>query len=114
MSDGKTNNGKVPICNSIAKSAKCAHFLAAIDMGLKDKPNKKMSDYIHEQCVETGCEKSFFCAFVTARFVPAFPFSRRRCRGLVASGAHATSSLCSSRTASTLAVTRACLLCHCA
>jgi hypothetical protein len=60
MSDGKTNNGKVPICNFIAKSAKGAHFLAATDMGLKDKSNKKMADYIHEQCVETGCERSFF------------------------------------------------------
>jgi hypothetical protein len=115
MSDGKTNNGEVPICNSIAKSAKGAHFLAAVDMGLKNKSNKKMADYIHEQCVETGVERSFFlCAFLTARVVPAFRFWRRRWRGLVASGAHATSSLCSSRTASTLTVTRACLLCHCA
>jgi hypothetical protein len=54
MSDGKTNNGKVPICNFIAKSAKGAHFLAAVDMDLKNKSNKKMADYIHEQCVETG------------------------------------------------------------
>jgi hypothetical protein len=60
MSDGKTNNGKVPICNFIAKSAKGAHFLAAVDMGHKDKSNKKMANYIHEQCVETGCERSFF------------------------------------------------------
>jgi hypothetical protein len=64
----------VPICNFIAKSAKGAHFLAAVDMGLKDKSNKKMADYIHEQCVETGCENSLFCAFLTARFVPAFHF----------------------------------------
>jgi hypothetical protein len=65
----------MPICNFIAKSAKGAHFLAAVDMGLKDKSNKKMADYIHEQCVETGCERVFFfCAFLTVRFVPAFPF----------------------------------------
>jgi hypothetical protein len=75
MSDGKTNNGKMPICNSIAKSAKGAHFLAAVDMGLKDKPNKKMADYIHEQCVETGCERSFFfCAFLTARLEKKMPW----------------------------------------
>jgi hypothetical protein len=34
MSGGKTNNGKVPIVNYIAKSPKGAHFLAAVDMGL--------------------------------------------------------------------------------
>jgi hypothetical protein len=32
MSGGKTNNGKVPIVNYIAKSPKGAHFLAAVDM----------------------------------------------------------------------------------
>jgi hypothetical protein len=30
MSGGKTNNGKVPIVNYIAKSPKGAHFLAAV------------------------------------------------------------------------------------
>jgi hypothetical protein len=115
MSDGKTNNGEVPICNFIAKSAQGAHFLAAVDMSPKDKPNKKMADYIHEQCVETGVEKSFFLCVLDGALRSSFPFlEEKRCRGLLASGAHATSSLCSSRTASTLAVTRACLLCHCA
>ena len=63
MSDGKTNNGKVPICNFIAKSAKGAHFLAAVDMSLKDKSNKKMADYIHEQCVETGVEAAQLASY---------------------------------------------------
>jgi hypothetical protein len=118
MSDGKTNNGKVPICNSIAKSTKGAHFLAAVDMGLKDKSNKKMADYIHEQCVETGVGRSFFLCVLDGALRSSFPFLEKKMpwisKRLVASGDHATSSLCSSRTASTLTVTRACLLCHCA
>jgi hypothetical protein len=55
MSGGKTNNGKVPIVNYIAKSPKGAHFLAAVDMGLlAEKDNKKMAQYLHDKCVETG------------------------------------------------------------
>jgi hypothetical protein len=74
MSDGKTNNGKVPICNFIAKSAKGAHFLAAVDMSLKDKSNKKMAEYIHEQCVATGVEKSFFLCVLDGALRSSFPF----------------------------------------
>jgi hypothetical protein len=32
MSDGKTNNGRIPIANYIAASPKGTHFLAADDM----------------------------------------------------------------------------------
>jgi hypothetical protein len=54
MSDGKTNSGKVPIVNYIAKSAHDSHFLAAVDMGTKEKDNKEMAEYLHSKCVETG------------------------------------------------------------
>ena len=74
MSDGKTNNGKVPICNFIAKSAHGSHFLAAVDMGTKEKDNRTMAKYLHEKCVETGFEKSFFLCVLDGALRSSFPF----------------------------------------
>ena len=74
MSGGKTNNGKVPIVNYIAKSPKGAHFLAAVDMGLAEKDNKKMAQYLHEKCVETGFEKSFYLCVLDGALRSAFPY----------------------------------------
>jgi hypothetical protein len=74
MSDGKTNNGKVPIVNFIAKSPHGAHFLAAVDMGTAEKDNKKMAQYLHEKCVETGFEKSFFLCVLDGALRSSFPF----------------------------------------
>ena len=74
MSDGKTNNAKVPIVNYIAKSPKGAHFLAAVDMGLAEKDNKKMAQYLHEKCVETGFEKSFYLCVLDGALRSAFPY----------------------------------------
>ena len=73
MSDGKTNNGKVPIVNYVAMSAKGAHFLAAVDMGLLQKDNKKMAEYLHEKCVATGFEKSFYLCVLDGALRSAFP-----------------------------------------
>jgi hypothetical protein len=57
MSGGKTNNGKVPIVNYIAKSPKGAHFLAAVDMGLARRTTRSWP-----QCMiafNELCEKIF-------------------------------------------------------
>jgi hypothetical protein len=74
MSGGKTNNGKVPIVNYIAKSPKGVHFLAAVDMGLAEKNNKKMAQYLHEKCVEISYEKSFYLCVLDGALRLAFPF----------------------------------------
>ena len=74
MSDGKTNNGKIPIANFIARSAHGSHFLADVDMGTKDKDNRTMAGYLHEKCVETGFEKSFYLCVLDGAMRSAFPF----------------------------------------
>jgi hypothetical protein len=67
MSDGKTNNGRIPIVNyaihrGVAEghSFPRAHFIAADDMSNVAKDNVKMAKSLHEKCIETGFEKSFY------------------------------------------------------
>jgi hypothetical protein len=73
MSDGKTNKSRNPIINFIAASAHGAHFLAAEDMSDKQKDNKKMAEYLHEKCVDTGKVKSFYMCVLDGALRSAFP-----------------------------------------
>jgi hypothetical protein len=43
-------------------------------MGLAEKNNKKMAQYLHEKCVETGYEKSFYLYILDGALRSAFPF----------------------------------------
>jgi hypothetical protein len=73
MSDGKTNNGRIPIVNYIAASPKGTHFLAADDMSNVAKDNVKMAKYLHEKCIETGFERSFYACVLDGALRSAFP-----------------------------------------
>jgi hypothetical protein len=66
-------------CLCDRKSPKGAHFLAAVDMGLAEKDNRKMAQYLHEKCVETGYEKSFYLCVLDGALRDVNRFSNLRC-----------------------------------
>ena len=78
MSGGKTNNGRIPIVNYIAASPKGTHFLAADDMSNVAKDNVKMAKYLHEKCIETGFERSFYACVLDGALRSAFPHIEAR------------------------------------
>ena len=78
MSGGKTNNGKVPIVNYIAMSPGGNHFLGADDMSRAEKDCASMAKYLHEKCVGTGHERSFYLCVLDGALRSAFPHLERK------------------------------------